>query len=295
MSFPVTPPKQRDHTKRDIAILLIIIVVLICLFILLVAGGYFVYQHQAETQALGETATSVYMATKIKQGTEAQATQQAQATATAQALIAQATATAQAKLAQIMGYHYFDTFDSNTSNWRASNEENNDFWAGATLVENGQYIWNVTEAKETFVSWADFEPSGPVNDFDVAIKARRAEGLSNEFCYGLIFRKSPDGFDSGAYILSICENGYYKVSYYTTETPWEIIQDWTETNALQEDDWNLIELSARGPNFTIFINQQEVAQFSDDRLQEGLVAIFIDIYEKTPGQIEFDFFALQPR
>ncbi len=295
MSFPIAPPEQRDHIKRDITILLIITVVLCCLFILLAAGGYFVYQRQVETQALSGTATSAYMATKIKQDTEAQATQQAEATATAQALAVQATATAQAKLAQIMGYRYFDPFDGNTNNWRTRDEEDNDFWAGATLLENGQYTWQVSEVKETFVAWADFETSGPVNDFDAAIKARRAEGLSNEFCYGLIFRKSPDGFDSGAYILSLCENGYYKVSYYTAETPWEIIQDWTETDALREDDWNLIELSARGPNFTLSINQQEVAQFSDDRLEEGFVAIFIDVYEKTPGRIEFDFFALQPR
>jgi hypothetical protein len=153
----------------------------------------------------------------------------------------------------------------------------------------------VTEVKQTFVSWADFNASDALRDFDVALKVRRQSGLPAEFCYGLLFRKSEDGFSAGSYILSVCESGFFKISYYDGDILWETIQDWTETSAINEDDWNLLEVSGRGSNFTVTINNQQVAQFSDNRLEEGLFSIFIDIYEVSTGRIEFDFFALQPR
>jgi hypothetical protein len=317
MPIPLAPPETRGHIRRDIIILLIIVIVLCCLFILLGAAGYFFYQQQAESHAASGTATSAYMATKIQQDTEIQATQQAeasataqvlaaqatataeafavQATATAQALEVQATTTAQAKNAELMAYTYFDSFENNDNEWRSRDDEDNDFWSGSTTIENGVYIWQVTEVKEGFVSWADFNGADSTADFDLALKARRQEGLPDEFCYGLIFRKSPEGFSSGAYIFSLCENGFFKISYYNEEIRWETIQDWTETKVIHDNDWNLLEISARGPDFTLYINNQQVAQFSDDRLEEGIFSILIDIYEVSSGRIEFDFFALEPR
>jgi hypothetical protein len=61
------------------------------------------------------------------------------------------------------------------------------------------------------------------------------------------------------------------------------------------DDWNLIEISAKGSDFSIFINHQRVTSFTDNRLQSGTVAIMVNINGLTPGKIEVDFFALQPR
>jgi hypothetical protein len=317
MPIPRANPEQRSHIQRDVIILLIIVSILCCLFVLLAAGGYFFYQRQAEIQAVSGTATSAYMATKIQQDTEIQATQQAeasataqalaieatataeafamQATATAQALEIQTTATAQAKLAELMGYRYFDDFNNNNNEWRSRDAEDNDFWAGTTLIQTGVYTWQVTEVKDTFVAWSDFDAAEPMQDFDVAVNARREKGQADEYCYGLLFRKSPDGFSEGSYVFTVCENGYFKINYYDGEVLWEDIQDWTETSALNPNDWNLLEVSARGSNFDLFINHQLVASFSDTRLSEGIVSIFIDVYEKETGQIDFDFFALQPR
>jgi len=82
--------------------------------------------------------------------------------------------------------------------------------------------------------------------------------------------------------------------YYDAEIRWDIIQDWTEARAIVSDDWNLFEVSTRGTDFVILINHQEVLSFSDTRLASGQVAILLDYYSENPGQIEFDFFALQP-
>ena len=111
----------------------------------------------------------------------------------------------------------------------------------------------------------------------------------------MLFRISPDGFSAGAYILSVCDNGYYKLLYTDEAVRWVVINDWSFTEALLQDDWNLLEITARGEDFTVSLNHQQVTAFSDSRLPGGSVAILIDIYGSAPGQIEFDFFALQPR
>lgn len=287
-------PEQNSQVRQDVIILLSILAIICCLSIGISAGGYYVYQQFSENQSISGTATSQYMATKIKQDTAAQATVQAQATATALALQAKASATAQAKLTELAGYRYHDPFSANENDWREDIEDN-EYWTGSTSIENGSYTWQVDNVSETFIAWADFAQELTLKDFDVAVQARRSEGLPENMCYGILFRKAADGFDSGAYVFSVCEHGYFAINYYDVDNGWLSIQDWTETTAPIPGDWNLLEISARGANFSLSINHQQVAEFSDERLPEGSVALFIDVYEKEPGAIQFDNFSLQPR
>jgi hypothetical protein len=85
------------------------------------------------------------------------------------------------------------------------------------------------------------------------------------------------------------------LAYHDGEGGWQDITEWVESDAIIEGDWNLIEVSARGSNYKVYINHQQVADVVDPRLTGGQVSILIDVYELTPGRIEFDFFALQPR
>jgi hypothetical protein len=317
MEFPRSDdPEQRSHIQRDVIILVVIVGLLCCCFIALGAGGYYFYEQQSAMQAQAATATSAYMATKIKQDTEAEATRQAEASATAQALAIQATATAAqlqvnatataaefqarvsataiAKEAELRTYQYFDPFDANNNDWREGDEDN-DFWTGNISIKNDVYVWQVDEVKEAFVAWSDFQKADVLKNFDLVVLARRVQGKPENICYGVIFRKSPDGFDSGAYLLSVCEHGYFIINYYSEETGWENIEDWTETDLIYPDNWNQIEIRARGKTFDIFINNQPLVSFEDDRLAEGYVSLFIDNYELEAAEIWFDNFALQPR
>jgi hypothetical protein len=295
MEFPRSDdPEQRSHIQRDVIILVVIVGLLCCCFIALGAGGYYFYEQQSALQAQGATATSAYMATKIKEDTDAEATRQAQASATAQALTIQATATAVAKESELRAYQHFDPFDSNRNEWREG-QEDNDYWIGQVDITDGVYQWRVDEVKETFLAWADFTPAGVLKDFDLAVLMRRVAGGPVDTCSGIMFRKSPDGFDAGVYFLSFCDQGDYSVTYYSEETSWEKIRDWQKTDLSRPDDWNLIEIKARGENFEIFLNQQLLTAFQDDRLPEGYISLFIDQYEKTASEIWFDNFALQPR
>ncbi len=294
MEQPTPELSTPNQVQRDVIILVVILALICCCGIALAIGGFMVYERYNETQAISGTATSQYMATKIKQDTDAQATVQAQATATAFALKLQATATAQAKTNLLAGYTHYDTFDDNANEWRAG-EESNEYWVGKTAIENGRYLWQVDEALDTFIAWADFGKAEALADFDVAVLAQRTAGQPEDVCYGLFFRKSAEGFEAGTYALSVCENGYFSTLYYDENVGWEKFQDWTLSDAIYLDQPNLIEVSARGSDFVISINNQQVAEFSDDRLKEGSVALFIDFYEKAPGTIWFDNFALQPR
>ncbi len=246
------------------------------------------------TPNLSLTATSQYLATETQQALEAQVTLKAQATVTAEAFGVQSTITAAARESLISDYDYFESFDQNTYDWRVGDEDN-PFWQGSTSIVDGCYTWQVASVKKAFITWSDFNPVTDLQDFEAALRIRRRLGEAHKFCYGFLFRQSPDGFDAGAYILSVCDNGYYRVLYYDAESGWDVLQDWTSTEALRMDDWNLLEISARGENFTIWINQQQMHTFRDDRLASGKVSILIDVYGEAPGQIECDFFALQPQ
>ena len=244
------------------------------------------------TPDLSLTATSQYLVTATQLALEAQATQAAQATATAEVFAIQSTATALARESAIMAYEHFDPFDQNTLNWRVGVEDN-PYWQGSTNIEDGFYIWEITAVKETFFTWSDFTPIYDIEDFDVALRVRRVQGEPHQACFGLLFRQSASGIDGGTYILSVCDNGYFKVLYYEVENGLDVLQDWTPTEALHSGEWNLLEISARGEDFTIYINHLQVLTFKDSRLPSGKISILIDHFSETPSLIAFDFFALQ--
>jgi hypothetical protein len=251
-------------------------------------------RNPALTMAVHQTATAEVLAAQQVKTQQAEATLQAEVTARAEAQAALATATASAREAEILAYSYVDPFDSNDLDWREADEDN-DYWQGTIAIQDGTYTWDIQTVKQPFLGWSEFIPAQNLEDFDLALKARRLTGTSHQACFGLLFRISPDGFDAGAYILSVCDNGYYKLLYYDVEQSWEVIQDWTQTDAIRADDWNLLEISARGEDFSLTINHQPVGAFSDSRLPSGRVAILVDIYGYEPARIVFDVFALQPR
>lgn len=202
------------------------------------------------------------------------------------------TATAVARENAITSYAFYESFDQNTYEWRVGAEDNQ-YWQGSIDIRDGLYTWQITGVKTTFMTWANFKEVLEIQDFEAALRVRRTAGEPHLACFGLLFRISPDGIDGGMYMLSVCDNGFYKMLYYDAENQWDIIQDWTEARAIILDDWNLVEVSASGADFSVLINHQQVLTFTDNRLASGEIAILVDYYSETPGQIEFDFFALQ--
>jgi len=74
-----------------------------------------------------------------------------------------------------------------------------------------------------------------------------------------------------SYIFAIRPDGHFRLDYWSTWGSRTLIT-WTESTAIKPGEaTNLIEVSAQGSEFTFFINDQQVATYSDNKLKEGTV------------------------
>ena len=226
----------------------------------------------------------------------------ANATSTAAAIVTEAhisateqargTATAIARATEQGQYTVIDHFDSNRFRWMVDSI-NTEYWEGSTTIKDGVYVWNINEVKKSFVQWADFYHGFPMGDFDTYLDMKFVEGTPGNTCGGLVFRKSTKGWDDGAYIFTICNDSSFKVEYHG-ENGWEFLSNWQDNNVIHQSDWNRIEISARGDHFLFTINNKEVYKLTDERLEEGGLAIIIDV-DESPAEVWFDNFGYQSR
>lgn len=217
----------------------------------------------------------------------------ANATSTAFAVAthhANVTATAIVRATEQAQYELIDRFDTNKNNWRGG-IENNKYWYGSTTIKDGVYLWNVKQAKDTFVSWADFSTNDPIGDFDVYVDIKILDASPGNVCSGFIFRMSPDGWDKGGYYFALCSDSSAKISYHTKKDGWESIAALPYFSYSQE--WNRLEISARGSHFNFLIDGNRVYEMDDDRQAVGSLALVIELNEKTPAKILFDNFGFQ--
>ncbi len=310
------PPFRESNSRRDLGIVLGVVAILCCLVVALSMGGFYLINENSRVQDAQNTATAEVIAqavatnrsyatgTAIAVGTQSQATAIAQATldanATATAAVAQATqnarstATVSARQTERANYPLIETFENNKKAWYTG-EKDGEFFAGKRLIENGAYRWEIDVVKQTFVAWANYESQEALGDFDVYVDGILKVGDPENYCYGFLFRESPEGFDEGAYTFEVCEGGSFSVSYYTKENGWEQISGWLTSEAIQAGDWNTLEISARGRHFVFTVNEVQIFEMEDDRQPTGYLSLLIDVLEEAPGTIWFDNFGLQTR
>lgn len=219
----------------------------------------------------------------------------ANATSTASVLATQhanSTATVVAHREAQKQYELIDLFSTNKNRWR-SGPENNDYWSGNIEIKSGFYLWNIKTTKYTFVSWADFTPRGYIYDFDVYVDTRVEEAEPGDVCSGLLFRISPDGWDEGGYYFALCNDSRIKVSYHTEKDGWKNIVSLPYHE--RSNDWDRLEISARGSHFTFFMNGDKVYEMEDDRQKVGDLALAVELNETVSARVLFDNFGLQPR
>ncbi len=214
----------------------------------------------------------------------------ANATATAFA----ATATTIARITEQAQYNFVDPFDNNREQWE-TDSINDEYMSGSVSIRDGVYIWEVQKVKQPFIRWEDFPAARWVGDFDVYVDSRvkTADGTASRACSGFVFRESPSDWETGVYVFSVCNFNFY-VDYYG-QGKWETISGSTRSHAIRNSDWNRLEISARGSQFTFIINHEVVYEMTDDRLPRGGLALFADINEEKPVTIWFDNFGFQPR
>jgi serine/threonine-protein kinase len=275
--------------------------ILLCIFGLracgkLVQQGQVIQTATAEaavTQAVQVTETTPAQATPTAPVVvEATSTENAQATAKAHAA---ATATAQAQPATggqdcphdtalapaDWSILLCDSFDANENNWYTG-EFDGDLIAGTKLIADGKYRWDVTVHENAiWRSLADIPLEG---DFYITVEARRVGGVENGQ-YGLMFRS----IDSDNYAMfKIEDSRRFKFSL-RHEGEWNTVIDWTETTAVRPGENNRITVIVRGDQYTFYVNDQYVAESTDDRLSGGTAGMMVELVsEGDTAVFEFD-------
>jgi hypothetical protein len=219
----------------------------------------------------------------------------ANATSTAFAVATQqinATATAMARFKEQNQYEYIERFDQPSGYWFVGLYEKQ--YADARIsIKDGVYIWDVANSKDSTQS-TDFSKKDKIKDFDVFMDTKFVENSAiDPVCSGFFFRRQPT-WDDGAYIFTICNDSHFEVHYHH-KNKWQPINLSDHEGVILPFDWNRIEISARGDHFIFTVNNTEVFEMNDDRLNEGNLGIFVDIGPGGSAVIWFDNFGFQSR
>ncbi|HSQ27807.1 MAG TPA: hypothetical protein VLM80_11845, partial [Anaerolineales bacterium] len=239
-----------------------------------------------------ETADAYRRETEIAQ-VAASATAQAQAAVDAafatssvltQVAVTQQVYEGELNLAKKWSGALLDSFDQNSYDW-TSGTRTGDRADMTWSIANGVYTWDAL-AKEGFVWWvypemdeyADFYYSGDLNIIQGPPEAEQ----------GLVFRMKKDGEDYSYYLFEISNNQQYSV-WYRDPSGWSEIVPWTESASIIEGGMNRLALIAQGSRLVFFINDQYVAEASDDRISSGKLGLCVGLDENgQTGSWQFD-------
>jgi len=239
---------------------------------------------------LGAIGAAFWWLNRRNQVISASATATAAAAATEQA---NAAVTAAAHATDQAQYEFIERFDSNKFLW-TTGSENNEYYNGNREINDGSYVWDVRETKETFIHWSYFQRNNYIRDFDVYVDTKILDANPGDACSGFLFRVSTRGWDDGGYYFVLCSDSYAAISYHTEKDGWEDMATVPYFD-YAKGTWNRLEIIARGAHFQFFINGRQVYEMDDDRLEAGSVALVVELNENVPATILFDNFGLQRR
>lgn len=209
---------------------------------------------------------------------------------------ANATSTHIARNIERASFGFIDQFNDNHNNW-FTGPRDDEYFKGDTRVDGGTYVWDITEAKRSFIYWGRINTGVLYStDFDLYVDARRLQGISGTPCYGLQFRTTIVEPQESYYAYIICDSGYFQVLYYDGKSGnWTTLHDWEESYTIRANYWNTLGVIARGTRLTFLINDYQVAKLEDAHLSAGEVGVLIDMTSGESGSVQFDDFRVQEK
>ncbi|HKY56068.1 MAG TPA: hypothetical protein VJM08_17260 [Anaerolineales bacterium] len=190
-------------------------------------------------------------------------------------------------------YEFIERFDHVSARWYVGSHARQ-YGDASYSIKDGVYIWNVHKSSD-FSFWRDFYKGNKIKDFDVYLDTRFVESESQGFvCAGLVFRKVEGDWNKGAFVFSLCNDSHFQIQYYDRDG-WSDVTNSNFIDFIHLDDWNRIEVSARRDHFMFRINNIEVFEMSDDRLQQGSVGIYLGVPANESALVWFDNFGYQSR
>ncbi|HUW12964.1 MAG TPA: serine/threonine-protein kinase [Anaerolineae bacterium] len=305
-SFPTPPPQAvRKKRPRWVPILAVTAIAVACLTCWLISraldewgsGTPLIVSPPDDGASQAQTATAAAaVAAAAIATTEANEAVAARVEATAAVIATRAAGATATALAEgeviIVGpeereweFGFYDDFAADTGSW-TTGVYDSERLSGNRRIAEGTYIWEA-EAKQGFAWWSE-SGNEPITDFALDVVAGQPSGSSSG-SYGVMFRH--DEADNH-YVFRIRDSGEYRVSL-VQDGEWINLTDWTPTSLIYAGDPNMLSVGAEGPVFKFWINNELVAEISDETLPSGDVGLVIGLGQAgDAGRFEFDDFVL---
>jgi hypothetical protein len=179
-----------------------------------------------------------------------------------------------------------DQFGGNQNNWPLGDDDN-DYATMNWEIEDGVYTWSI-DSKQG-LNWYIHPEIDSYSDFIVSVDVRHVFSSQNDDDAGLLIRRMNDS--------NFCNFMVDEAGDYTFQClvggEWDIVLDWTYTDAFNPGDVNNLAVQGIGSHFIFVINNVVVDEVDFDKIQRGRFGLAADVYlENTEAVYEFDNFIL---
>lgn len=177
-------------------------------------------------------------------------------------------------------------FNVENENWPGG-DFNNEFGKGTVTVVGGKYYVKVTAKKALY--WYNFPEMKVLQNMYATLKVDQIAG-SKTAEFGLIVRTG----DTQEYFFSISSIQQAYEFFKISPDGEEILTLWTHSSRILVGEPNRIGVKMQGPDFTFYINGEQVDDAQDPEAGEGSVGIGIVLFK--PGdwiEITFDNFEVR--
>jgi len=178
-----------------------------------------------------------------------------------------------------------DNFDSNNNGWGTETTDGERATSIIT-VSDGKYSWDIS-THDLDITW-EAANTRPLGDFAMSVDVKQIGGPDTAEV-GLTFREDANYYD---YYFGINNQGEYFLLIYYDE--WITLIDYSKSELIRPNETNRLTVIAEGSHFTFFINDQYVAEYTDERIKNGNVGLFSVLYDANQQAVfEFDNFELR--
>lgn len=178
-----------------------------------------------------------------------------------------------------------DTFDNNANGWDEG-VVNRDEGRIVRTIADGMYTWDMDVSKFLYISGSS--PLGDLIDFYAAVDVRVVGDPPEGLYYALGFRRQDV---LAFYMFQVSNRGMFRLWRWIGDSTFPI--DWTPSPAVRPNDWNRIAVKAVGPQLTFYVNDEQVAEFTDNVIMAGRVQLVFALQGAGHAAVQFDNFEVR--
>lgn len=155
---------------------------------------------------------------------------------------------------------------------------------GQALLMDGQLLLEINAPNTVqYATLAEPSPSDFVLEVDATLTAG---GLDST--YGILFRIAEA---KQFYRFALTGNGYYMVERHNEDDTWtRLIPEWEESEAINSglNQTNHLAVRVAGGTFSVYANDQLLAEVADDRYPSGTIALSAGTFGQPGLRVAFD-------